>query len=156
NQQACAMFNEPYARLRLPLRGCFAPAIEPVHAQTSARTLQPVGEKQLAAQIVAQHPILPKGLHGIGPERESGEETGGSGTRIGRRGIVSGPAAVFDKGFYPAVGVGSADHVELRNRIESTALETIDDTRGNTDGAQHYGHGRGKVFTMSLFTLEQE
>src|SRR5438309_7131588 len=62
NQQARTMLREPSARLRLPLRGRFDPTIEPVHTEAAAGSLQPVGEDQLAVQIVAQHPILPKTL----------------------------------------------------------------------------------------------
>src|SRR5579872_2019373 len=99
----------------------------------AAGTLELLGEKQLPAQIVAQHPILPEGVGGVGPQREFGEQAAAANGRIGRRGIKDCPAVALEMRLDPTVGVRGANHVLPGEWVERSALKSIDQPCWNAD-----------------------
>ena len=54
------------------------------------------------------------------------------------------------------MSITAADDVSAVQVIEFPAAEAIDHARGNSQRAQHDGHGSSKIFAVALLALEEE
>ena len=141
---------------RFPTNGRGGAPGEPVEPELAAGLLHLVRQHQLPAQVIADNPLLPECVGGVGVQGQLRPKRLPERIRIRRRGIECRPAVVGHVSLHPTVGVRGADHVESGNRIESAALKAGHQARGNTYRAEHDRHRGCKVLAVSLLPREQK
>src|SRR3984957_17083713 len=119
-----------------------------VIAPIARGVLEVAREINLVREIVIDDPLAPGELKPVPIQGEPREEA--TSFSISRRsGIESDPAIRGKIGFDPGVGVAGADNVIAAEVVVFSGQKSADVTRGNSEAAQHDGHGGGEIFAVS-------
>src|ERR1700722_3615885 len=133
----------------------FAIVMLGVIAPIARSTLQVASEINLVAEIVIDDPLAPGELKPV-PIQGEPRENSISFSISRRSGIESDPAIRGEIGFDPGVSIAGADNVVAAEVVVLTGQKSADVTRGDTQIAQHNGHGGGEIFAVSGAAGEKE
>src|SRR5580700_8945967 len=126
-----------------------------VLAPVARSILHVAREIDLVDEIVIDNPFAPGELKPVPIKGEPGEES--ISFSISRRsGIESDPAVSGEIRFDPSVSVACADNVVAAQIVVFTRQESADVTRGDSEVAQHDGHGGGEIFAVSGAAREEK
>src|SRR5690242_9330864 len=106
-------------------------------------------------RVIVDHPVPPEGSHSVEVQTDAAP-TGSYARRFTRRGIKRDPTIAWEKPLHPGVGVAGTDHILRGHIVEFAGPEPVNEASGDPHAPQHHSHGGGEIFTVPLFTFEEE
>src|ERR1017187_7836992 len=104
-------------------------------------------------EVVTDDPFVPGQREPVEVLLDARENASGN-IRSRRCGIESDPATAGEENFYPAMCVAGAHYIIAGEIVVFAGQKAIDLARGDPQGAQHNGHGGGKIFTVASASLK--